>query len=215
MINSFPHPFANAASTVPDAWWHCCLCMPQATPQVPLRVKWGGWEMRWRGEATGDPLVSVMTGPVGSQGEGEKRPRSGMRLSHPPSHQFSGSCKIHYFPSTHPGGNNDNKNKIRTTPFPRLGGREGNELLGTAWISQPLLANVTFQRESHRHRLVLCVCRNGVFSQPFPCHWIWSEGLWACHFPHAKEADLSSLLWALCSQPLLPHLKKTRNPPTM
>lgn len=42
--------------------------------------------------------------------------------THPPSHQLTGSCKIHHFPSTHPGGNNDNKNKIRTTPFPRLGG---------------------------------------------------------------------------------------------
>lgn len=103
--------------------------------------------------------------------------------THPPSHRLTGSCKIHHFPSTHPGGNNDNKNKIRTTPFPRLGGWEGNELLGTAWISQPLLANVTFQRESRRHRLLLCVCRNRVLSQPFPCHWILSEGLRSCHVP--------------------------------
>lgn len=155
-----------------------------------------GWmgmtEMEERDQ--GGALVSVVPGPVGRQGEGEKRPRSGMHPSHPPSHQLLGSCKTHHFPSTHPGGNNDNKNKIRTTPFPRLGGREGNKLLGTSWISQPLLANVTFQRESRRHRLVLCVCRNGVLSQHFPCHWIWSEGLWSCHFPHAKEADLSSLL---------------------
>lgn len=78
--------------------------------------------------------------------------------------------------------------------FPRLGGREGNKLLGTSWISQPPLANVTFQRESRRHWLVLCVCREGVLSQLFPCHWIWSEGLQSCHFPLAKETDLSSLM---------------------
>jgi len=50
--------------------------------------------------------------------------------SHPPSHQLLGSCKNHHFPSPHPGGNNDNKNKIRTTPFPRAGGAGRERDLG-------------------------------------------------------------------------------------
>lgn len=42
---------------------------------------------------------------------------------------------------------------------------------------------MTFQRESRRHRLLFCVCRNRVLSQLFPCHWILSEGLRSCHVP--------------------------------
>lgn len=142
-------------------------------------------------------------------------PHSGMCPSHPSSHQLLGSCKIHHFPSTHAGGNNDNKNKIRMTPFPRQGGAERERALGNGldFTASPGKRDFS-ERKSPPRACPLCLQKQ-VLSQPFPCHWIWSEGLWSCHFPHAKAADLSSLLQPLRSQTLLLHSKKTSNPPTM
>lgn len=88
-----------------------------------------------------------------------------MYPSHPPSHRLSGSCKIHHFPSTHPGGNNDNKNKIRTTPIPRLGGAGRERALGNGldFTASPGKRDFS-ERKSPPPACPLCLQKRGPLS---------------------------------------------------
>lgn len=92
-------------------------------------------------------------------------PHSGMCPSHPPSHQLLGSCKIHHFPSTHAGGNNDNKNKIRMTPFPRQGGAERERALGNGldFTASPGKRDFS-ERKSPPRACPLCLQKQGPLS---------------------------------------------------